>query len=108
MARGDAQWNLGKVPLTIELPIEERNRPTLDETVFPELQVSRLLVLGPPWAHAELMAALLADALRFGSMDLRYQGSCPRRTGTRKNGASAWTGCERRVSSWSGPSARGP
>ena len=24
----DAQWNLGKVPLTIELPIEERNRPT--------------------------------------------------------------------------------
>jgi hypothetical protein len=70
----DAQWNLGKVPLTIELPIEERNRPTLDETVFPELQVSRLLVLGPPWAHAELMAALLADALRFGSMDLRYQG----------------------------------
>ena len=73
----DAQWNLGKVPLTIELPIEERNRPTLDEIVFPELQVSRLLVLGPPWAHAELMAALLADALRFGSMDLRYQGFLP-------------------------------
>jgi hypothetical protein len=70
----DAQWNLGKVPLTIELPIEERNRPTLDEIVFPDLQVSRILVLGPPWAHAELMAALLADALRFGSLDLRYQG----------------------------------
>ena len=73
----DAQWNLGKVPLTIELPIEERNRPTLDEIVFPELQVSRILVLGPPWAHAELMAALLADALRFGSLDLRYQGFLP-------------------------------
>lgn len=70
----DAQWNLGKVPLTIELPIEERNRPSLDEIVFPDLQVSRILVLGPPWGHAELMAALLADALRFGSLDLRYQG----------------------------------
>jgi hypothetical protein len=70
----DAQWNLGKVPLTIELPIEERNRPSLDESAFPELQVSRILVLGPPWGHAELMAALLADALRFGSLDLRYQG----------------------------------
>ena len=70
----DNEWNLGKVPLTIELPIEERNRPSLDEIVFPELQVSRILVLGPPWGHAELMAALLADALRFGSLDLRYQG----------------------------------
>jgi len=70
----DNEWNLGKVPLTIELPIEERNRPSLDELVFPELQVSRILVLGPPWGHAGLMAALLADALRFGSLDLRYQG----------------------------------
>jgi len=46
----------------------------LDEIVFPQLKVSRVLVLGPPWGHAELMAALLADALRFGSVDLRYQG----------------------------------
>jgi hypothetical protein len=73
----DARWNLGKVPLTIELPIEERSRASLDEIVFPELRVSRILVLGPPWAHAELMAALIADALRFGSMDLRYQGFPP-------------------------------
>ena len=70
----NAQWNLGSVPLTIELPIEERNRAVPDEVVFPELQVSRILVLAPPWGHAELMAALLADALRFGSIDLRYQG----------------------------------
>lgn len=73
----DAQWNLGRVPLTIEVPIEERNRAPLDEIVFPQLQVSSILVLGPPWAHAELMAALLADALRFGSTDLRYQGFLP-------------------------------
>ena len=70
----DAQWNLGRVPLTIELPIEERNRTPLDDVVFPDLSTSRILVLGPPWAHAELMAALLAEALRYGSMDLRYQG----------------------------------
>ena len=70
----NAQWNLGRVPLTIELPIEERNRAVPDEVVFPELRVSRILVLAPPWGHAELMAALLADALRFGSIDLRYQG----------------------------------
>jgi hypothetical protein len=70
----DAQWNLGKVPLTIELPIEERNRIPPDGVVFPDLTTSRILVLGPPWGHAELMAALLADALRFGSLDLRYQG----------------------------------
>jgi hypothetical protein len=69
----NAEWNLGKAPLTIELPIEERNRAPFDD-VFPQLQVSRILVLGPPWGHAELMAALLADALRFGSVDLRYQG----------------------------------
>ena len=70
----DAQWNLGRIPLTIELPIEERNRTRPDEVVYPHLQVSRILVLGPPWGHAELMAALLGDALRFGSIDLRYQG----------------------------------
>lgn len=69
-----AHWNLGRVPLTIELPIEERNRTAPDEIAFPQMQTSRILVLGPPWAHAELMAALLADALRFGSIDLRYQG----------------------------------
>jgi hypothetical protein len=70
----NAQWNLGRVPLTIELPIEERNKTAPDEVVFPQVQVSRILVLAPPWGHAELMAALLADALRFGSTDLRYQG----------------------------------
>ena len=33
------------MPLTIELPIEERNRTPLDDVVFPDLQASRLLVL---------------------------------------------------------------
>ena len=103
----DAQWNLGKVPLTIELPIEERNRPSLDESAFPELQVSRILVLGPPWGHAELMAALLADALRFRqprpALPRLSHPDPPRREAA----VLQPTACRRRASSWSGRSARG-
>lgn len=61
-------------PLFIEVPVEERNRVPPDRPVYPGLQTDRILVLGPPWSHAELMAALLADALQFGSWDLRYVG----------------------------------
>jgi len=68
----DVEWNLGRVPLTIEMPIEERNR--IADDVPPGLTARRILVLGLPWGHAELMAALLAGALHFGSLDLRYQG----------------------------------
>lgn len=65
---------LGPLPLFIEVPVEERSRRAPEAKVHDELQVERVLVLGAPWAHAELMAALLADALGFGSVDLRYLG----------------------------------
>jgi hypothetical protein len=61
-------------PLFLELPAEERNRIPPERPVHRRLTVDRILVLGPPWSHAELMAALLADALQFGSWDLRYVG----------------------------------
>ena len=64
----------GTEPLFIEVPVEERNRVPPDRPVHPGLRADRILVLGPPWSHAELMAALLADALQFGSWDLRYVG----------------------------------
>jgi hypothetical protein len=59
-------------PLFIEVPVEERNRPVPDEPVFPHLRTTRVLVLGSAWSHAELMVALMADAVGFGSLDLRY------------------------------------
>ncbi len=64
----------GRRQLFLEVPVEERNRVRPDQPVHPGLQIDRALVLGPPWSHAELMAALLADALQFGSWDLRYVG----------------------------------
>lgn len=65
--------HLGAEPLFIEVPVEERSRTRPPEP-SPGTTLDRLLVVGPPWAHTELMAALLADALRFGSWDLRYIG----------------------------------
>ena len=62
--------HLGPSPLFIEVPVEERNRPAPSECPHELLGVERILLLGAPWAHAELMAALMADALRFGSVDL--------------------------------------
>lgn len=64
--------NDDREPLFIEVPAEERNRVPPERPVHRSLAVDRILVLGPPWSHAELMAALLADALQFGSWDLRY------------------------------------
>lgn len=65
---------VGTDPLLIEVPVEERNRVPSARPVHDDFEVERILVLGPPWAHAELMAALLAEALHFGSWDLRYVG----------------------------------
>lgn len=59
-------------PLFLEVPAEERNRIPPERPVHRRLAVDRILVVGPPWSHAELLAALLADALQFGSWDLRY------------------------------------
>ena len=64
----------GPDPLFIEVPVEERNRKPPPEPLYPALSIDHVVVLGGPWAHAELMAALLADALQFGSWDLRYLG----------------------------------
>jgi hypothetical protein len=66
--------HLGPQPLFIEVPVEERNRPIPPERMHSRFQADRILVLGVPWAHAELLAALLAEALQFGSSDLRYLG----------------------------------
>jgi hypothetical protein len=64
----------GPDPLFLEVPVEERNRKPPPEPLYPALAVDHIVVLGGPWAHAELMASLLADALQFGSWDLRYLG----------------------------------
>lgn len=64
----------GPDPLFLEVPVEERNRKPPPAPLYPTLGVDHVVVLGSPWAHAELMAALLADALQFGSWDLRYLG----------------------------------
>lgn len=69
--------HLGECPLFIEIPVEERIRVAPTEVVHPMFQVRRILVLGAPWSHAELMAALLAEALHWGSIDLRYLGYPP-------------------------------
>lgn len=80
----EAYARLGPQPLFIEVPVEERNRPVPRTRMHDRLQVERVLVLGAPWAHAELMAALLADALAFGSTDLRYIGFSPDRESEEK------------------------
>lgn len=69
--------DLGPEPLFIEIPVEERNRTPSADGVHAGLRLDSLLVLAAPWAHGELMAALLAEALRFGSWDLRYVGHRP-------------------------------
>jgi hypothetical protein len=76
--------HLGPAPLFIEVPGEERNRLAPTDAVHEMLAVDRVLVLGAPWSHAELMAALLADALGFGSVDLRYLGFPPEREAQEK------------------------
>jgi len=68
------EWPYGPEPeLCIEVPIEERNREPLPGASG-QLGGVRLLALSAPFAHGELLVAFLAEALGFGSYDLRYQG----------------------------------
>jgi hypothetical protein len=61
--------------LFIEVPVAERNRrPSFDERRTPAVQPSRMLALSGLWSHGETLVALIADALGWGTYDLRYQG----------------------------------
>jgi hypothetical protein len=61
--------------LFIEVPVQERNRqPTFDERRSPAVRPSRILALSGLWSHGETLVALVADALGWGTYDLRYQG----------------------------------
>jgi hypothetical protein len=60
--------------LILNVPQHERPRPpTLNVTSA----VPNLLMLGCPYAHAEYIGALLADALGYGYIDVRYSVPLP-------------------------------
>lgn len=63
----------GRPDLVLELPVEERNRPR-PGAGSRHLGSSRILVLSALWGHFEPMVAMLADALRWGSTDVRNHG----------------------------------
>lgn len=72
---GGPEWPYSSFPpLCIEVPVEERNRRPIEDKRRPRLDPSRILAISAPFAHSELLVALVAEALGFGTFDLRYQG----------------------------------
>ncbi len=63
----------GSPELCIEVPVEERNRLPLDHA-WHSPRTQSILALSAPFAHGELLVALVAEALGFGTYDMRYQG----------------------------------
>jgi hypothetical protein len=62
-------WETPRPPLILTIPQHERSRPPSVSTLG---AAPNVLVLGCPYAHAEYIGALLADALGYGYIDLRY------------------------------------
>lgn len=62
-------WPPPRPRLILNVPQHERPRPPASA---PATAVPNLLMLGCPYAHAEYIGALLADALGYGYLDLRY------------------------------------
>lgn len=62
-------WPPPHPKLILDVPQYERPRPP---TSSPAPAVPNLLMLGCPYAHAEYIGAILADALGYGYLDLRY------------------------------------
>ena len=62
-------WPRPRPSLILNIPQHERPRPPAPNA---SAAVPNVLVLGCPYAHAEYIGALLADALGYGYLDVRY------------------------------------
>jgi hypothetical protein len=67
-------WPLPHPRLILNVPQHERPRPPSSNAVQ---AVPNVLMLGCPYAHAEYVGALLADALGYGYIDIRYSVPLP-------------------------------
>lgn len=62
-------WPRPRPGLILNIPQHERPRPPAPNAAP---AVPNVLMLGTPYAHAEYIGALLADALGYGYIDVRY------------------------------------
>jgi transcriptional regulator with XRE-family HTH domain len=62
-------WPRPRPSLILNIPQHERPRPPAPDA---SAAVPNILMLGCPYAHAEYIGALLADALGYGYIDIRY------------------------------------
>ena len=67
-------WPPPHPKLILNVPQHERPRPPASSSVQ---AVPNVLMLGCPYAHAEYIGALIADALGYGYIDLRYNVPLP-------------------------------
>jgi transcriptional regulator with XRE-family HTH domain len=67
-------WPPPRPELILNVPQHERPRPPTSNAVQ---AVPNLLMIGCPYAHAEYIGAILADALGYGYIDLRYSVPLP-------------------------------
>jgi transcriptional regulator with XRE-family HTH domain len=67
-------WPPPHPKLILNVPQHERPRPPSSNAVA---GVPNVLMLGCPYAHAEYIGALLADALGYGYIDIRYSVPLP-------------------------------
>jgi transcriptional regulator with XRE-family HTH domain len=67
-------WQPPHPRLILNVPQHERARPPASNAVQ---AVPNVLILGCPYAHAEYIGALLADALNYGYIDIRYSVPLP-------------------------------
>lgn len=67
-------WPPPHPKLILNVPQHERPRPSSSNAVA---GVPNVLMLGCPYAHAEYIGALLADALGYGYIDIRYSLPLP-------------------------------
>jgi transcriptional regulator with XRE-family HTH domain len=67
-------WPPPRPKLILNVPQHERPRPPASNAAQ---AVPNVLMMGCPYAHAEYIGALLADALGYGYIDVRYSVSLP-------------------------------
>ena len=67
-------WLPPRPRLILNVPQHERPRPPASNAVQ---AMPNILMLGCPYAHAEFIGAVLADALGYGYIDLRYSVPVP-------------------------------
>jgi transcriptional regulator with XRE-family HTH domain len=67
-------WPLPRPKLILNVPQHERPRPPASNVAQ---AVPNVLMLGCPYAHAEYIGALIADALGYGYIDVRYSVPLP-------------------------------